>query len=341
MRIATYNVEWMNALFSHDGRLIEDDGPSGRYGVTRGAQGAALGRVLAAVDPDALLIVEAPDQNRRRTTVGQLETFADRFGLRQRRALLGFPSDTEQEIALLYDPDRLSAEHDPRGERGEGRAEPPRFDTTFRVDLDNDGRPEPITFSKPPLELKVTAASGFAFRMIGVHAKSKAPHGASTPAEAVRDGIENRRKQLAQCVWLRARVDRHLAAGEPVVVLGDFNDGPGLDAYEKLFGHSGVEIMLGLDRPPAERLTDPHALMALGRRIGVAPATARFFLRDQGRYLQALLDYVMVSADLLARGPVWRVWHPFDDPACYADAPLREALLTASDHFPVAVDLPL
>ena len=52
-----------------------------------------------------------------------------------------------------------------------------------------------------------------------------------------------------------------------------------------------------------------------------------------------MLDYVMVSPDLHAMNPRWRIWHPFDDPACYRDAHLREALLTASDHFPVSVDI--
>jgi len=48
----------------------------------------------------------------------------------------------------------------------------------------------------------------------------------------------------------------------------------------------------------------------------------------------------MVSPDLRARGPKWRIWHPFDDPGCFADMALRDALLMASDHFPVSIDLP-
>ncbi|MFN3642150.1 MAG: hypothetical protein ACK4TB_04405 [Gemmobacter sp.] len=48
MRLATWNVAWMNALFDDDGRLREDDGPSGRHGVTRADQLAAIGIVRAA-----------------------------------------------------------------------------------------------------------------------------------------------------------------------------------------------------------------------------------------------------------------------------------------------------
>ena len=97
-----------------------------------------------------------------------------------------------------------------------------------------------MRWSKPPLELAVQTAGGAIFRMIGVHAKSKAPHGARGREAIIRASIENRRKQLAQCVWLRARVAEHLDAGDPLIVLGDFNDGPGLDEYEKLFGRSSM-----------------------------------------------------------------------------------------------------
>ena len=55
--------------------------------------------------------------------------------------------------------------------------------------------------------------------------------------------------------------------------------------------------------------------------------------------MQALLDYVMVSPDLRDKAQRWCIWHPFDKPLC-ADVPeLQKALLTASDHFPVSVDL--
>ncbi len=148
-----------------------------------------------------------------------------------------------------------------------------------------------------------------------MHVKSKAPHGADNPAEVMRYAIENRRKQLAQCIWLRQRVEGHLEAGENLIVLGDFNDGPGLDEYEKLFGRSGVEIVLGENG--AAQLYDPHARMALSQRVGAMPVTARFYLHHENRYLQALLDYVMVSPNLHRRDPSWRIWHPFDDPVCY------------------------
>jgi endonuclease/exonuclease/phosphatase family metal-dependent hydrolase len=342
LRLATYNVEWFNALFDDRGRMLDDREPSSRYKVSRGEQLAALGIVFTALDADAITIIEAPDTNGHRSTVRALETFAQGIGLRARKAIIGYPSDTEQEIAVLYNPDRLTAVHDPKGTpaTSHGSHDAPRFDTTFRYDLDADSVSETIRFSKPPLELALTTRDGAKLRLIAVHAKSKNPYGAIGREAQIRLSIENRRKQLAQCLWLRQRVEGHLAAGDSLVVLGDFNDGPGIDEFEKLFGHSGVEIVLGTSPDPASHLTDPHANMALQSRVGFAPTTARFYLAPQKRFFEALLDFIMVSPDLAAKSPTWRIWHPFNDPHIMATPDLREALLTASDHFPVTIDLP-
>ncbi len=338
MRFATYNVEWFNSLFDDAGRLLNDSAWSARYDITRAAQSAALGAVFTALNADAVNIIEAPDTNRHRSTVTALETFAATYNLRARKAIIGFQSETQQEIACLFDPDTLTIHHDPRGAFSgkKGSRNAPRFDGTFRHDLDQDGASELITWSKPPLELCATTRSGETLRLIGVHAKSKAPHGARDPAEATRISINNRRKSLAECVWLRQRIDQHLTGRDPLIVMGDFNDGPGLDEYEKLFGHSSIEIVMG--EGEATKLYDPHARQALSRRIAALPATARFRIPPDGNYLNALLDYIMVSPDLAAKSPHWIIWHPFDTPACEG---LREALLTASDHFPVTLDITL
>ena len=342
LRLASYNVEWFTQLFDGANRLAADAERSARYQITRGEQARALGRVFTALDADAVMIIEAPDQGSKRDTVRALEDFARHFGLRCRKAMIGFASETEQEIALLYDPDRLTPRHDPQGNPATHPATDPapRFDSVLHFDIDVDAHPEPIRFSKPPLELAVTAGTR-SLRLIGVHAKSKSVNGARTDAERMRIAIQNRRQQLAECVWLRRRVEGHLAAGDSLIVMGDFNDGPGLDEYEQLFGQSGIEVVLGQTAAVDLRLFDPHAAMVLGRRIGLQPATARFWLAPQQRYFEALLDYIMVSPDLAALRPAWRIWHPFNDPQCLNAPDLRDALLAASDHFPVTLDVPL
>ncbi len=341
LRLATYNVEWMNALFDDGGHLLVTNDPSARYNTTKAAQLMALGTVFTALNADGVMIIEAPDQGSHRSTTRALENFAAHFSLRTRKAIIGFASGTEQEIAFLYDPDVLTVTHDPHGAPATGTSAPetaPRFDTALRLDINADGIAERVVFSKPPLELGVTAGDR-RLHLIGVHAKSKAPHGTVTPEVFRRISIENRRKQLAECHWLRARADEHLAAHDSLIVMGDFNDGPGLDRYERQFGQSGVEVMLGLATPRPNRLYDPHAFMALNQRNGLTPTTARFWLAPQHCYFEALLDYIMVSADLYATHPTWRIWHPFNDPNAAATPGLSTAILTASDHFPVTLEL--
>ena len=337
LRLATYNIEWMNALFDDQGRPLFDRELSARYKVTRGAQLNALGAVLTALDADGIMIIEAPDTNRNRSTARALERFAHHFSLRTRKAMIGFASHTEQEIAFLYDPDRLAVSHSPQGPPApaHGATGAPRFDTGLRFDANDDGVEELVTFSKPPLELRVQEGDR-QMRLIGVHAKSKAPHGQVSPEEFRRISIINRRKQLAECHWLRARTEGHLDEGDSLIVMGDFNDGPGIDQYEKVFGKSGVEVVMGLTGPESRQLTDPHARMALTQHIGLHPTTARFWLSPRKAYFEALLDFIMVSPVLAALSPKWRIWHPFNDPAISQD--LRDAILTASDHFPVTLD---
>lgn len=343
MRIATYNVEWFNALFDDQGLPLDDGAWSARYKITRSEQLTALGIVFTAMDADAVMIIEAPDTNRQRQTEKALENFARMMGLRTRKALIGFANETQQEIALLYDPDVIQARHDPQGEETgkKGSSGAPRFDGVFRIDLDIDATEDLVTFSKPPLEVSLTTGSGQVIRLIGAHLKSKAPHGATNRDEVMRMAIANRRKQQAQAVWVRRRIETHLDQGEALILMGDLNDGPGLDEYESLFGRSVVEIVMGEGASGATPLFDPHARRALVRRIGAMNTTARFYLKHEKRYMQALLDYIMVSPDLLQQNPQWRIMHPFDDPDCWRTPELCDALITASDHFPVLLDLEL
>ncbi len=249
LRLATWNVCWFAGLFDDDNQLLADDRWSAMHDVPRRRQVAAIASVLQRVDADIFAIIEAPDTGGSSDCVAALEGFAAQHGLRQTKALTGFQSETEQEIALLYDPLKVSALHRPVGEvldladaeRGLMDDIAPRFDSVYPLDLDGDGSIDLHRFSKPPLEAVITdIATGKSFRAIAVHAKSKAPHGADSPEDVFRISLLNRRKQLAQCAWLRSRIEEHLGRGEDVIALGDFNDGPGMDRYERIFGRSGV-----------------------------------------------------------------------------------------------------
>lgn len=343
MRIATYNVEWFEDLFDKEDNLRLDQEWSRRYDVRRIDQANAIAEVIRQVDADIMLIVEAPNTGHTQNTVKALENFSQHFDLRQKVAAMGFANSTHQELAVIYDPYVVSVRHDPQGQTSNGDASvvAPRFDSNFRYDVDLDGRPEVFEFSKPPVELSVKVlANNNKLRLIGVHPKSKAAYGANTEKEEVALSIRNRRKQLAQCIWIRQRADEHLINGDPLVILGDFNDGPGFPGCEHMFAHSGVEIILGANEESAHRLVEPHAKLMRDPDQAWSLSTSRFYISEFKRYQNALLDYVMLSQDLFkSTDAKWRIWHPFDDPDCFNNPEMRNALLLASDHFPVSVDL--
>ncbi len=56
---------------------------------------------------------------------------------------------------------------------------------------------------------------------------------------------------------------------------------------------------MGTDAPADMQMFDPHARMMSGAAgWGRSPAPARFYIAPQKRYLEALLDFIMVSPDL-------------------------------------------
>ena len=64
MRIATYNVEWFDALFDRNANPLIDHNWSSRYNVTRADQWHAAGQVMRAIDADCILVVRPQSQNR-------------------------------------------------------------------------------------------------------------------------------------------------------------------------------------------------------------------------------------------------------------------------------------
>ena len=337
LRLATYNVAWFNALFDVQGGFVNDTSDSALYGITKRQQFAAIGAVLRAINADGIMIIEAPDSNSHRSSAHALEVFAKNFGLRAHQAITGFQSGTEQEISFLFDPHVMTVRHDPMGAENTN-APAPRFDRQW--DDVTGETTQPVRFSKPPLELEVKLITGDILRLIGVHIKSKAVHDAKTAASFDEISLQNRRKQLAESFWLRARIDQVLRQNYNLLVLGDLNDGPGLDHYERRFGHSTVEVIAGQFDQKNPPLFDPHSLPHAKTWLQNAPSSARFWDQARQSYFGAMLDYILASKDLVT-GAKWRIWHPLEDPEIVKSPDLAQALLAASDHFPVSLDLSL
>ena len=375
VRTATWNIEHFNKLFS-DTNAPEPPRPDEetRFRITAQRQLEAAVTVIRRLDPDLLLVIEAPgtSQSGTRDTVEALENLARVNGLRCSRAAIGFNSSGHQEIAVMFDPERITVTHAPDGAplamtrtaldalddagriaqlplaldtlTGRKVRPAPRFDTIYPFDSEDDRLLELYRFTRPPFEARVgvlqDGAEQMAFRMIGAHVKSKGNYDVKDDLRDDIKNLANRRRILAECSWIRARVEEYLDAGETVLVAGDFNDGPGLGYHERSFGRSAVELVAGVLSTPDRILWTNMLKPSWSGSKGWSPSTASFYQKDSGKFFNALIDFILVSRDLYARGTdgldSWRIWDPWrsnDD-----DEELTKALKDASDHYPVTFD---
>ena len=145
IRIATYNIEWFDNDFENDNSMKSTSESQEKFN--------AVQEVLQLISADLITIIEAPNTTTttgNQSAVAKLENFANWAGLSTRKAIIGFPSRGRQEIAILYDPDKMQVTHRPGGRRN-SRSNP-RFDGEFFYDTDDDNIKEVYRHYRPPLE---------------------------------------------------------------------------------------------------------------------------------------------------------------------------------------------
>jgi len=331
LRICSYNIEWFDHLFDKSNNL--------KTGVQEQARIKAIGNVLGVIDPDLVGILEAPNTaaSGQESTVTKLENFATSANLRTSKAMTGFISGGTQEFAILYDPAKLTVTHSPGGQAGSKSN--PRFDGEFYIDTDEDRIKEVYKHYRPPLEAKVKVnQTGSEFKVIVAHTKSKGIFNSMDMIHLERENLRNRLKLYAECEWIRRRINEWLESGAGVIVMGDFNDGPGMDYYEARYGRSAVEITMG-------DLFEPDGILRnlCGKpqwtSYGWKPASARFKDRMTGDNVNVLIDHILVSGNIpIAAMPAHRIWNPYENNQA---KPYKDDLLKSSDHFPVTLDLGL
>jgi hypothetical protein len=328
IRVCSYNTEWFDDAFLPDNTL--------RLEAKWQEKAAAISDVIKAIEPDIITMLEAPGTTAStgKSTVACLEGFAARFGLRQNRTMIGFPSDGRQEIALMFDPTKVTAAHEPGGDAN-SKTNPP-FNKEFRYDSDDDGVPEIYEHYRPPMEMKTTPMGGAEFWLIAVHAKSKGIFSNNDMIHYEREQQRNQRKLFAETNHVRLRVDKWMAEGRRVVVTGDINDGPGMDGTEFRFARSAVEIVMGDLFYPDRILRSWSGKPAWGE-FGFKPSSARFVDSFTNKPVNVLIDHILAGAAVNVAGPAAHIiWNPYESNEA---RPLKQQLQKASDHFPVTLDL--
>jgi endonuclease/exonuclease/phosphatase family metal-dependent hydrolase len=246
LRFLLWNMEWMNDLFASgeedDQPAFRPDGdePAHHRGATVRERRDHLSGVLNELGPDVAVVVEGPDRG------GELQLF--------------FDTDVEGGWRTWVQPTAGSAQCIGVAVRVDGGkfADEPleAFDTgrmaefgAFLRDAD-DGIDENYAFERKPLYVQVNPEGGSSFRILGLHLKSKGIFGAYEWSKWWQIAAANRRKILAQATRIRLGfLDPYMTQAQtrevPIIVCGDINDGPGLDASEKRLFGSGVERLMG------------------------------------------------------------------------------------------------
>ena len=199
IRICTYNIEWFDDHLNDDNTL--------KTSAESVAKFTAVKAVLELVNADLISVIEAPNTTTTtgvQDTVTKLENFAGWAGLSTNKALLGFPSRGRQEIALLYNPNKMTVTHQPGGSDSRSN---PKFTGEFFYDTDDDDIKEVYRHYRPPLEAKVELSSGAIFYVMAVHAKSKGIFNSVDQVHLERESRRNQLKLFAECAWIRRRVE--------------------------------------------------------------------------------------------------------------------------------------
>ncbi|MBT7888820.1 MAG: hypothetical protein HN580_07355 [Deltaproteobacteria bacterium] len=115
-------------------------------------------------------------------------------------------------------------------------------------DIDQDGIEEVCRFERKPLEILFRLkGTDITILVILVATKSKGVFSVNDLVNHQYLALANRKKLLAESKKIRSRVDQLLDEKPqlPLIVMGDFNDNPGMDSYEKILGASSIETVMG------------------------------------------------------------------------------------------------
>lgn len=354
MKLAVWNMEWLNDLVDSDAGALKSNDTSVRgprppwenTGPTVGERVALLREGLEDLDADILLIVEGPDRTEDMEVLMASISDAQWSVYIQRSRYPTGPDNPRLNtstqcvgVAVRTDRGRFKATPmtvtdvaDPVAGLIHTATEP------FFLDLGSDKVPEWFRYERRPLWVTIHPAEGSDFNIMGLHLKSKGIFGAYEWSRWWQLADANRMRLLAQCRHIReAFLDVYLAdpAALPVIVAGDINDGPGFDTSEMRLNASGVETLMGSVWKPDLSLGNAlfDALDDRDRaRLDFSDVTTTRFADPifNDTYHRVMIDHILYS-----RGtPGW---------VAPAEVPRETSGGTAywkiSDHFPVVAEI--
>ncbi len=324
MRICSVNVEWMNDWFTSDDepvafrRQFRRDGQLNDTAETAGR----LAALLRSIDADVIAIQEGPSR------AAELALFVDEY-LEGAYEFFHGDSGGQQKLALLY-----------RAVTSATLTAPEDLVSDWEADVDGDAVLDRYRFTRTPLVVDLVVGDK-PLQLVVAHTKSNFINmgrelweNPATRQAFIVEALTNRRRISAEGMRIRRYLDARLSADPavPIIVLGDLNDGPGLDYFEERYlTHNVTDIVVGSAFRPEWQFTHAqHDVPAAQRYTAVFED---FIPTREVRRL--LLDHVLLSPGV---GPGSGAIRHVEYDAQVVDGGVRRQDRPC-DHRPVTVDL--
>ena len=341
LKIANWNIEWMNRWFTADHHGAPNLKRSSEIcGVTDiNALAERVANVIEGLKADILTIQEGPSRK------CEMALFVEKF-LSNQIDIVGPAGKGQQKIYALVNKQSGIVTEASSVVQDLGFD----FTTNWEADIDADFELEACEFTRPPLVLKVQTSTGKRFRLLSLHMKSKYVHGGrelwndrDRRPEFITKALESRRRISAESMRIRQYLDicfdKNLDA--PIIVTGDLNDGPGLDYFERKFlTHNVAGLIVGSSFQPRRMLR--HAFLdSMPKEHNYTAIFDDFVAGITNRTV--LLDHILVSASLFwkangMRNAQGQIEHAiFDAEIDHLHTGCRQHL--PSDHRPQSVTL--
>ena len=211
------------------------------------------------------------------------------------------------------------------------------FYEPWNADVEDDGLNERHKWERKPLEVVFEIGQGGPrLRIVLVHAKSKGVFSVVDWHNFQKIALANRKRLVGQSIRLRSRLDQLLEDQNPlpVVVMGDMNDGPGLDPFEMMVGKSFVETVMGSVNNPKGIFHNTLWWMSSDSQLRNSLWTADFpdpiVSHPFGYKHRVWIDHILLSPDMLQQNNPVR--YVMDSGTV---APKDNTSRAASDHFAV------
>lgn len=339
MKIANWNIEWMNRWFTNDSAIpalrsqqdAKDIGINNLQSLVR-----RVGQVIHNMEADIITIQEGPSR------LEEMQIFVQE-ALNGQYQVYG-PSGTGQQklYALVHNNSNLTIGYPPPPEQI-------NLGETWNVDVDGDMWLDPYEFTRDPLCLDISVPTGQTLRLITLHTKSKYIHNGihlwhEDRQTFVVQALKARRRISAEVMRVREYIDAILDRYPDalIVVTGDLNDGPGTDYFERHYlTHNLVAMIAGSPFHPRRMLR--HAFIdTMEEELNYTAIFDDFI--DEISNRRILLDHILVSPALYWLGQpnpaiTGQIEHEAFEAQIDNTASGRER--NPSDHRPQSVTLPL